>query len=358
MASEKKNKTIRVLVIDDSAYNRQAITSILKGIPGIEVVGRASDGEDGLKQALYFKPDLITLDLNMPRLDGFSFLRIIMSKQPTPVIVISSDARKESIFQALELGAVDFVVKASLTDKDAWRACADQLVSKLLALPTMHARPRLAATRPMARTCSGPRANLDAVYESIGRLVVIGSSTGGPAALMSIMQQLPFAPDGTILIAQHMPRNFTQAFAKRLDGVCPYCVSEARDRDMPLGAHVYLAPGGQHLRLDCSPDIGHLLAVSSANEEDRYAPSVDELFKSVARCWEGPALGVVLTGMGNDGALGVVELHERGVSVYAEAEDSAVIFGMPKEAWMTGSVKKLLHLDRMGALIGRFLTAS
>lgn len=328
---QKPQDKVSVLVIDDSPANRRAITQMLETAPDVEVVGRASDGEEGLKQATLLRPDVITLDLAMPRLDGFAFLRLLMATVPTPVIVISTYAHSTDVFKALELGAFDFIAKPQRAGKEELEGLRGELLEKVRAV--RHIR----TGKP--RKSPGTRAL---------RVAAIGASTGGPPAVQRILEAV--RPDAPIcfLVAQHMPPRFTQAFAERLDRIGPWSVSEAREGDVPTAGHVFIAPGGRNLLL-ANNDAGALqLRVPAPGSDGRPAPSVDLLFESVAEVMGERALGVVLTGMGADGAKGAKAIATAGGQVWAEAEESAVIFGMPKEAIATGAVKRVLPLPDVG----------
>lgn len=338
---------VRVLVIDDSAFNRRTIVRMLESLPNVEVVGYACDGEEGLRKVLALKPDLITLDLEMPRMDGFTLLRIVMQKQPTPIIVVSSRSGDEDVFKALELGAVEFVNKPSsrvspvLMDiqdellnkvQEIAKVNVDNVISRSASLPTSRERLRkLTVKRDMS------------LSEDDFPLVAIGSSTGGPPALQhifsSIQENIPVA----FAVAQHMPPDFTKAFAERLNRFSALEIREAADGDLVLPGQVLIAPGGCNMEIYRSGKEV-IAKVESPPPHQRYIPSVDVLLKTAAPAFRKKLLGVVLTGMGNDGARGVTQIKEHGGSVFAEAEESCVVFGMPKEAIATGHVDVVLPL--------------
>lgn len=328
-------RPISVLVIDDSAQNRRALTQLLQTAGDIEVVDRASDGEEGLKKAIELKPDVITLDLEMPRLDGFGLLRLLHANAPTPVIVISSYAHKADVFKALELGALDFIAKPRHAGRTELEAMRGELLEKIRAVRTM--RPR----RGTAPTDSAPL------------VVAIGASTGGPPAIQSIIESLPAEAKLCLLIAQHMPPRFTEAFAERLDRLGGIRVAEAKDGDTVLAGRAFIAPGGRQLEVVRK---GHRLSLKTALPVplDKHAPSVDRLFQSVARALHDRALGVVLTGMGADGAEGARAIRTAGGEVWAESDETAVIPGMPREAVKTGAVQRVVSLGEIApALIAR-----
>ena len=337
---------IRVLVIDDSAFSRQAITRMLTASPLVEVVGVARDGEEALRKAFDLEPDLITLDLEMPRMDGFTFLRIVMSKRPTPVMVISGRAGEDEVFKALELGAVDFIAKPTPRATPELVTIEQELLRKVHAIRELRidkVRERLASLPPIAR--GGERS-------APPRVVVIGSSTGGPAALMQIFGAFAVAPDCAFLVAQHMPAGFTRGFAERLGRLTPLRAWEAEGGESPQAGTVLVAPGGSHLELE---NVGARVVtrIVPSGSSDKYTPSVDRLFESAAKHYGTDLLAVVLTGMGDDGRLGVTAVKAAGGSVIAEAESTAVIFGMPQQAIRTGAVDLVLPLGDVATAIQR-----
>jgi len=346
-------KRIRVLVIDDSAFNRRTITRILEGIPDVEVAGYAVDGEEGIRRFLELKPDLVTLDIEMPRMDGFTLLRIIMHNRPTPVIIVSSMGGDEQVFRALDLGAVDFVVKPTAGISDELNKIRDDLIVKVRNVFNLNMASvrRRGVTRdvreempPSAKTERIPvlrhRRNADV------SVVAIGASTGGPPALQTIFSALPGDMPFSVVVSQHMPSGFTRTFAERLDKLSAFDVSEARDGDRVLQGKALIAPGGSNLVFR-KKDGEVTVRILPQEPTDNYLPSVDKMFLSGAEVFGPRLLGVVLTGMGNDGSKGVVAIKQAGGQVLAEAEESAVIFGMPRAAIATGVVDATLTLDRM-----------
>jgi two-component system, chemotaxis family, protein-glutamate methylesterase/glutaminase len=344
---------LRILVIDDSAYNRRTISEILDSHPDLEVVGRASDGEEGLKLATQLKPDLITLDIEMPRMDGLTFLRILMAQLPTPVIVISSHSRKEEVFQALELGALDFIAKPSHHISLDLATLSADLIAKVMSLRALRALPAPRAVGLAAghapRATESSRRRFD-----IERVVCVGASTGGPPALETIFRALPTFEATAFLVAQHMPEKFTRAFAVRLNRMANLEIREAEDGMPLMGGVVLVAAGGQHLEVAPSSGGGWRAVLSSTVASDRYVPSVDRLFASAATEFGKATLAVVLTGMGSDGRAGVLRVHERGGRVLAESAETAVVYGMPKEAVESGVVDEVLPLTGMAEAIRRF----
>jgi len=339
---------LRVLVVDDSAYNRQTINEILSSHPDIEVVGKAFDGEEGLKLAARLKPDLITLDIEMPRMDGFTFLRLLMSKMPTPVIVISSHSRKQEVFRALELGALDFIAKPGHHISPELRLLRDELIEKAL---TVRALQRLPLLRRVAAAESDPAASAEleastrAIEEGpIERVVCIGASTGGPPALEALFRALEATPGTAYLVSQHMPEKFTRAFAERLNRMAALTIREAEARMVLRPGSVYVAPGGSHMEVTRGAVGEWVIRLTPKLPDDRYAPSVDKMFNAAAHWFKDKVLGVVLTGMGNDGAQGIVSIKQAGGRTLAESQDSAIVFGMPKEAAQTGAVDEVAAL--------------
>lgn len=348
-------KRIRVVVIDDSAYNRRTITKMLEALPEIEVVGYAADGEEGIRRIIDLRPDLVTLDLEMPRMDGFTLLRIIMGKCPTPVLVISSRSDDEGVFRALELGALDFIAKPGSTISSELLNIREDLHEKVRNVLTLNMagireREGLLSRERVARKKEKARAVPLQAGASGMRVVAIGASTGGPPALQSIFSsftdKLPFA----VVVAQHMPVGFTRAFAERLNRSSAFEIREAKDGDAVCQGRVLIAPGGHNLlfrKLD-----GEVVArVVEPSPGEKYVPSVDAMFASCAELFGPRLLGVVLTGMGNDGSLGVRAVKSAGGEVLAESPDSAVVFGMPREALATGMVDKVVPLAGMAGEI-------
>jgi two-component system chemotaxis response regulator CheB len=316
----------------------------------IEVVGIARDGEEALRKTFELQPDLVTLDLEMPRMDGFTFLRLVMSKRPTPVIVISGRAGDEDVFKALELGAVDFIAKPSPRAAPELVNIEQELIRKVHATRELRidkVRERLAARPPLAGAPKGAGAEPP-------RLVVIGSSTGGPAALMQIFGAFSEVPSCAFLVAQHMPAGFTRGFAERLDRLTALRAREAEGGEEPEAGMVLVAPGGSHLELESSGG-SVVTRVVASRSTDKYTPSADRLFESAAKHFGAEVLAIVLTGMGDDGRKGVCAVKDSGGKVIAESEATAVIFGMPQQAIRTGAVDLVLPLGEVAAAIQRGL---
>jgi two-component system chemotaxis response regulator CheB len=337
---------IRVMVIDDSAYSRRTIIRMLETSPMVEVVGWARDGEEALRKALQLRPDLITLDLEMPRMDGFTFLRLLMAKRPTPVLVVSGRSGDDTVFRALELGAVDFVAKPTLRAAPELATIQEELIRKV------HATRQLRIEKVRDRISQAPAVVRRGDPSRSGRLrvIAIGSSTGGPAALMQIFGAFTEPPDCAFAVSQHMPEGFTRGFAERLDRLTHVRAREARGGESLEAGAVLVAPGGTHLEFESTPE-GVVTRLAPRSPEDKYAPSVDRMFESAAKHFGQDLLAVVLTGMGDDGRRGVRAVRGGGGSVIAESEETAVIFGMPQQAIRTGSVDAVLPLAEIAPAI-------
>jgi len=344
-------RKIRVVVIDDSAFNRRAIIRMLEAMPEVEVVGYATDGEEGIRKVIDLKPDLVTLDLEMPKMDGFTLLRIIMGYCPTPVIVISAKSEGEKVFRALELGAVDFVAKPTQGISEELLTISGDIQQKVrgvfsLNMAEIVRREKGASLAPRPVEVTKPVAAPARVLSCRLDVVAIGSSTGGPPALQRILSSFREALPLAVVISQHMPAGFTRTFAERLNRLSVFEVKEASDGDSVRPGRVLIAPGGHNMVFERRNDsiVARILKPAA---EDRYTPSVDAMLASCADVFGPRTLGVVLTGMGNDGSRGVRAVKGVGGQVLAEAENSAVVFGMPKEAIATGAVDKIVPLDRM-----------
>ncbi len=344
-------KTIRVVVVDDSAYNRRTITRMLESVPEIKVVGYAGDGEEGIRKVLDLRPDLVTLDLEMPRMDGFTFLRIIMNSCPTPVIVISSRSDDERVFKALEFGAVDFIAKPTRTISEDLLNIHDDLIAKVrttfsLNLSSITTRSAVTPASVAVPDLKGRPATHADNLSSVD-VVAIGASTGGPPALQGILNSLRGSVPFSVVISQHMPAGFTRTFAERLNRLSSLEVSEAQDGDILRPGMALVAPGGYNMVFRRQEGAVVTRIVKPA-PEDRYVPSVDAMFSSCAELFGRRLLGVVLTGMGNDGRKGVVAIKNAGGQIIVESEQTAVVYGMPREAVATGMVDRVVPLGGMG----------
>lgn len=332
---------IRALVVDDSAFNRVTISRMLESSRDIEVIGTAANGEEAIRQVMRFEPHLITLDLEMPVMDGFSFLRWLMVNRPTPVIVVSSKATDRSVFKALELGAVEFIAKPGGPVSPRLVEVQNDLVRKALEVATaslekIKSRSERTPPAPIDKAVGGPL-SVD--------LVVIGSSTGGPPALQLIFQSLPLM-EVPFIVAQHMPGTFTKLFAERLTRLSPYRVKEAKDGEMVLPRVVYIAPGGMQTMVVADGDR-FMMRVRDRRSTDLYAPSVNRLFDSASEAFADRLLAVILTGMGDDGAEAMMKIRQRGGRTIAESESTAIVFGMPKAAIGAGAIEHVLALHEI-----------
>jgi two-component system chemotaxis response regulator CheB len=339
-------KKTRVLIVDDSAMVRQTLREVLSSDPGIEVIATAGDPFVAAERIAEQVPDVITLDIEMPRMDGLTFLKKIMSQHPIAVVICSSLAGEgaQSTFKALEYGAVDIVTKPRLgarqfledsriTICEAVKAAAG---ARLRPFGTRHkVEPKLTADVILSPATR-------AMVETTEKVVVIGASTGGTEALKTLLETLPADTPG-IVIVQHMPELFTRAFANRLDGLCAITVKEAESNDTVIRGRALIAPGNHHLLLKRS-GARYYVEVKDGPLVCRHRPSVDVLFRSAARYAGQNAVGVILTGMGDDGARGMLEMKQAGAMTIAQDEASCVVFGMPKEAIKHGAVHKVLPL--------------
>jgi len=334
---------IRVLVIDDSALMRKLLVEILGRDPELEVVGTAGDPFIARELIKQTNPDVLTLDVEMPRMDGISFLRNLMKLRPMPVVMISSLTAHgaETTLAALELGAVDFVAKPRLDLAHGVGTLADEIIAKV----KVAARARVGALP--ARAHAPLPAAPTALRETTERVVAIGASTGGTEAIARIFEVLP--PDGHgIVIAQHIVPEFTRRFAERLDGCSAMVVREARDGEPILVGHAYLAPGNRHLHVTRS-GARYRCALSDEPPVNRHRPSVDFLFNSVAQAAGANAIGVLLTGMGADGAVGLAAMRAQGARTIAQDRETSVVWGMPGEAVKRDAASEVLALDKIAA---------
>ena len=333
---------IRVLVVDDSAFVRQALTRMLGAAPDVEVVGTAADGQEGLEKVRDLRPDVVTLDVKMPRMGGLEALRRIMAECPTAVLLLSSHTSEgaEVTLRGLDLGAMDFVDKSSVQGHMNLSGLADELVAKVRVLASIP-RERLAKAASTARA-----APLPARHERPADVVVIGTSTGGPSALQAVIPRLPRGLATAILVVQHMPAGFTRSLAERLEQRSALPVREAQDGELvPRGA-VLIAPGGLHMKVrrrGGQPRVWLDLEPRSA----LHRPSVDVLMTSVAKTYGARSMGIVLTGMGADGVEGLRAIREAGGRTLAESQETCVIYGMPKAAVEAGVVEGTVPLPRV-----------
>lgn len=347
--------TTRVMIVDDSAVVRQVLAGLLSKAPDIDVIGQAMDPLFAMEKMRVQWPDVVILDVEMPRMDGITFLRQIMAERPTPVIICSSLTSKgaETTMQALAAGAFAIFTKPGMGVKGFLEEAADELIAEVRAAAQARVgrilNPGPAPERLSASAVLEPATT--AMAETTDRITVIGTSTGGTQALEYVLAALPVTCPG-IAVVQHMPEAFTAAFAERLNRICAITVKEAQNGDRILPGHALIAPGGRHLVIKRS-GAQYRVEVISAPPVNRHCPSVDVLFRSAAKYAGRNAVGVIMTGMGDDGARGMVEMHEGGARTLAQDEASCVVFGMPKEAIRLGGVDLVLPLKGIPSQISR-----
>ena len=343
------SERIRVLVVDDSALMRKLIPAILARDSSIEVVGTAMDGAFALKKIQELLPDVVTLDLEMPRMDGMEMLRLIMRSAPLPIILFSTHSKegRYATLKGLALGAVDFLQKPRDAAAGRLEEIADQLIAKIkLAkraakrkLPPVTVPEELPGVRKTNRPALAPR-----------RVIAVGISTGGPNALQYMLSQIPGDFSSTIVLVQHMPEGFTEMFAKRLDECCPLEVHEARSGDLLLAGRVLICPGNRHMMVRRMPR-GDIVVLSDGPPVNGHRPSVDVLFHSVAQEFSLMSVGVLMTGMGEDGAEGLGAIKAAGGMTIAQSEESCVVSGMPRAAILKGYANKVIPLEGLGAFL-------
>jgi two-component system chemotaxis response regulator CheB len=343
---------IKVFIVDESALVRQVLTACLDSHPGIRVIGQAADPLFALDKMQREWPDVLVLDVEMPRMDGITFLRKIMAERPTPAIICSTltEAGADITLEALAAGAVGIFTKARLGLKDSLQQIAGDLIRQIetAARSQPRAMPRQATAQP-----APPQEKSAAVgFATTDRVVALGTSTGGTQALEVVLRQLPVDCPG-IVIVQHMPEKFTAAFAQRLDGLCRIEVREAKHMDRVRSGLALIAPGGRHMQLKRS-GAQYFVEVVDGPPVNRHKPSVDVLFRSVARHAGRNALGIIMTGMGDDGARGLLAMREAGARTVAQDEASCVVFGMPKEALRLNAAQSSEALQHLPQLITQY----
>jgi two-component system chemotaxis response regulator CheB len=362
---------IKVLIVDDSAAVRTTLSEIINSDPELEVMATAADPYVAVERIRKQVPDVIFLDIELPRMDGVTFLRKLMAQRPIPVVICSSlaEAGSDTLMQALESGAVDVITKprvdtAHFLQESTMRICDAAKAAAHAKLKGLHkAAParmtveaKLTADVVIPELSSARKAALLASMPRTEPLIAIGASTGGTEALRDVLEALPADAPG-IVIVQHMPEKFTNAFARRLDGSCQITVKEAEDGDVVIAGRALIAPGNQHLVLRRTGPR-YTVQVLDGQHVSRHRPSVDVLFRSVAQNAGRNAMGVLLTGMGDDGARGLLEMREAGAFTVAQDEESSVVFGMPKEAIQRGAAMRVLPLSRVAAEIMTFAHAA
>ncbi|MDL2285002.1 chemotaxis response regulator protein-glutamate methylesterase [Oxalobacter sp. OttesenSCG-928-P03] len=339
---------IKVVIVDDSALIRGVMKEIISSQPDMEVVGVAPDPIIARDMIRQLNPDVITLDVEMPKMDGLDFLERLMRLRPIPVVMVSSLTEKgsEITMRALELGAVDFVTKPKISIQSGMREYTELITEKIRTAAK-------AKVRLQSRTAAPPPPPIRTTMISSEKLIIIGASTGGTEAIKDFLMQMP--PDAPgILIVQHMPEGFTTSFAQRLNGLCRIEVTESKGNERVLPGHAYLAPGHSHLLLQRS-GANYMTKLDQGPPVSRHRPSVDVLFRSAAKAAGPNAVGVILTGMGKDGAIGMKEMRDAGAHNFAQDEASCVVYGMPREAVSAGAVHEQAPLRELPRMVLEFL---
>lgn len=351
------NKKFRVLIVDDSAFMCRVLQEIISSDPQLQVVGQARDGSEAVSLADSLQPDVITMDINMPRVDGLQATEMIMTRHPRPIVIVSSESREgaDSTLRALELGAIDFVPKPSTGIDLDMKTVGEDLNRKL----KLAAKVRVVRTATLSKIPAGhapvaPASRSSAAIQSGGRspMVAIAASTGGPAAVMRLVAGFPSEIAAPIFLVLHMPATFTKQFAAQLAEVSPLPVKEAEHNEVPMPGTIYLCPGSHHLRISSTGNI----ALDAGARIDGYRPCADVAFETLAAYARSLAIGVVLTGMGSDAARGAKAIKATGGFVVAQDEATSVIFGMPSEAIKAGAVDQVLPLDEIARAIERRVT--
>ena len=342
---------IKVLCVDDSALIRDLLTEIINSQPDMEVVAVAADPLQARDLIKIHNPHVLTLDVEMPRMDGLDFLERLMRLRPMPVLIVSSltQAGSEITLRALELGALDFIAKPQMGIRQGMLEYSELIAEKIRAAARSRPRQSIAADAPRPPALKAPLISSE-------KLVIIGASTGGTEAIRVVLQQLP-ANSPAILITQHMPGGFTKSFAERLDRLCNISVKEAEDGERILPGHAYIAPGTAHLKLARS-GANYIARLDDGEPVNRHRPSVDVLFRSAAENAGRNAVGVLLTGMGKDGAQGLLAMRQAGAYTFAQDEASCVVFGMPREGIALGGACEVVSLDHMAERILHQIAAS
>ena len=347
-------KKIRVLTVDDSALMRQVLAMLLAKDPEIEVIGSAPDPYIAREKIKALNPDVLTLDVEMPKMDGITFLEKLMRGHPMPVVMVSSltEVGCETTMRALELGAVDFITKPKIDLREGMEEVARDLIVKVKTAAVANVTRRVASEkRPAGHTAGASSRSTDsqAMIKTTDTIIAIGASTGGTEAVKQVLEMLP-PHTPPVLITQHMPERFTKTWANRMNSLCRISVKEAEDGDSVLPGHALVAPGNFHMTLVRS-GARYTVRINQDTPVNRHRPSVDVMFASVARYAGSNAVGVILTGMGGDGAREMLTMKQAGAFTIAQDEASCVVFGMPKEAIKAGAVDKVLPLDDIAGAI-------
>lgn len=354
------NSRIRVLIIDDSALVRQTLRDIFSSDPDLEVIGAASDPFVAAKIMEDIEPDVITLDMEMPRMDGITFLQKLMAQHPIPVVVCSSLTAEgaDLTLRAMDAGAVDIIQKPRLGTKRFLEEARVTLCDAVKAAAQVRIKPRapLQAIQPKLTADVIIEKGKGYIYETTDKIIAVGASTGGTEAIRELLEAMPANIPG-IVVVQHMPEHFTTAFAERLNSLCTINVKEAENGDMILTGQALIAPGGRHLLVKRS-GARYYVEIKDGPLVSRHRPSVDVLFRSAARYAGKNCIGAILTGMGDDGAKGMKELKDAGGYTIAQDEKSCIVFGMPKEAIKLGGVSVVLPLSRIADEIVRRVSAA
>lgn len=348
---------VKVLIVDDSALIRSLLTEIINSQPDMEVVGTAPDPLVARELIKKTNPDVLTLDVEMPRMDGLEFLEKLMRLRPMPVLMVSSltERGSEITMRALELGAVDFVTKPKVSIQHGMLEYTELIADKIRIVARARVRTRTQSQADASHQAGGQLPALRSPMLSSEKLIIVGASTGGTEAIKNFLINMPADCPG-ILIAQHMPEGFTKSFAKRLDTLCQISVCEAQGNERILPGHAYIAPGHSHLLLARS-GANYMTKLSQEEPVNRHRPSVDVLFRSAAQFAGKNAVGVILTGMGKDGAAGMLAMKEAGAYNFAQDEASCVVFGMPREAIAAGGTDEVGPITALSAMVLNYLTA-
>ncbi|UJP06535.1 MAG: chemotaxis response regulator protein-glutamate methylesterase [Nitrosomonas sp.] len=344
-------KKIRVLVIDDSALIRKLLSEIINSQPDMEAIGSAPDPLVAREMIREMNPDVLTLDVEMPKMDGLDFLEKLMRLRPTPVVMVSTLTERGSdiTFRAMELGAVDFVSKPKIDIAVGLKDYGDEIAHKIRIAKSAYLKRPPVSSVIKSVTADAVLPFVSNRIASTEKLIIVGASTGGTEAIKEFLIRMP--PDSPgILITQHMPEGFTKSFANRLNDMCKISVAEAQGGERVLPGHAFIAPGHSHLLLKRN-GANYITELNQGEPVSRHRPSVDVLFRSAANCAGRNAIGVIMTGMGKDGAAGMLEMHKAGAYNFAQDETSCVVFGMPKEAIAAGGVDEVVPLRDMARCV-------